>query len=66
MTILAKIESAGYDVFHRRPSLGRWEFLKLYLRARRGFPVAAVYDRRDALPADRRSQSAATDSTSHR
>lgn len=35
MAILAKIESARYDVFRRRPSLGRWEFVKLYLRARR-------------------------------
>ncbi|MBI1983666.1 MAG: squalene synthase HpnC [Acidobacteria bacterium] len=36
MTILEKIESADYDVFRRRPSLGGWDFLKLYLRARLG------------------------------
>ena len=35
MEILEKIESARYDVFRRRPSLGRWDFLKLYFRARR-------------------------------
>ena len=35
MAILEKIESARYDVFRRRPSLGRWDFLRLYLRARR-------------------------------
>jgi squalene synthase HpnC len=35
MAILDRIESAGYDVFRRRPSLGRWNFLKLYFRARR-------------------------------
>ena len=33
--ILAKIEAVSYDVFHRRPSLGKWDFLRLYLRARR-------------------------------
>ncbi len=35
MTILTKIESVGYDVFRRRPSLSRMDFLKLYFRARR-------------------------------
>jgi squalene synthase HpnC len=35
MEILKKIESVGYDVFRRRPSLGGWDFLKLYLCARR-------------------------------
>ena len=34
MAILARIESAGYDVFRRRPSLGRRDFLRLYMRAR--------------------------------
>ncbi len=33
--ILAKIEAASYDIFRRRPSLGKWDFLRLYLRARR-------------------------------
>jgi 15-cis-phytoene synthase len=32
--ILSRIESAGYDVFRRRPSLGKGGFLRLYLRAR--------------------------------
>jgi squalene synthase HpnC/squalene synthase HpnD len=32
--ILSRIESAGYDVFRRRPSLSAGTFLKLYLRAR--------------------------------
>jgi phytoene synthase len=35
MAILAGIEAASYDVFHRRPALGKWDFLRLYLRARR-------------------------------
>jgi phytoene synthase len=35
MTILARIESVGYDVFRRRPALGRLDFLRLYLKARR-------------------------------
>ena len=35
MTILAKIESVDYDVFRRRPSLSRIDFLKLYFQARR-------------------------------
>ena len=33
--ILAKIEGVSYDIFRRRPSLGKWDFLRLYLRARR-------------------------------
>ncbi len=33
MRILDKIESAKYDVFRSRPLLGRWDFLKLVLRA---------------------------------
>ncbi len=35
MTILNRIESAGYDVFRRRPSLSLVDFLRLYLEARR-------------------------------
>ena len=42
MNILSKIESVGYDVFRRRPSLSRADFLKLYLRARRKRPLKAV------------------------
>ena len=34
MTILAKIESVGYDVFRRRPALSRWDFVRLYFKAR--------------------------------
>jgi len=33
--ILARIESAGYDVFRHRPSLSKMDFVRLYLRARR-------------------------------
>jgi len=36
MTILEKIEAARYDVFLNRPKLTRMDFLRLYLRARRG------------------------------
>ncbi len=39
MTVLRKIETAGYDVFRRRPSLGKLDFVRLYFRARRPFPV---------------------------
>lgn len=42
MTILSRIESVNYDVFRRRPSLGRVDFLKLYLRARRKGGLEAV------------------------
>lgn len=33
--VLAKIESVAYDIFHRRPSLSKWDFLRLYWRSRR-------------------------------
>jgi phytoene synthase len=33
--ILNKIEAVSYNVFQRRPSLGKWDFLRLYWRARR-------------------------------
>lgn len=33
-TILRKIEAAGYDVFRQRPKLGRWDWVRLWLRAR--------------------------------
>jgi len=32
--ILSKIQKAEYDVFRRRPKLGKWDFVRLYLRAR--------------------------------
>ncbi len=47
-TILARIKAVEYDVFRRRPALGRWDFLRLYLRARHALvpdkknPAAAV------------------------
>jgi len=41
-SILAKIEAVAYDVFHRRPSLSRWDFLRLYFRARRNSLAASV------------------------
>jgi phytoene synthase len=34
-SILSKIEAVSYDIFRRRPSLSKWDFLRLYLRARR-------------------------------
>jgi squalene synthase HpnC len=34
-TILKKIEAAKYDVFRRRPKLGKWDFARLYLKARK-------------------------------
>ena len=42
MTILSKIESAGYDVFGHRPSLSKIDFFKLYFRARRRRPLEAA------------------------
>ena len=39
MAILHKIESVSCDIFRRRPSLGKWDFTRLYLRARFGAPV---------------------------
>jgi hypothetical protein len=42
MEILRKIESVSYDIFRRRPSLGKWDFLRLYWRARCGRLSAAV------------------------
>ncbi len=39
-SILSKIEVVSYDIFHRRPSLSKWDFLRLYLRARRA-PLGA-------------------------
>jgi len=33
-TILKKIEAVRYDVFRRRPTLSKWDFARLYLRAR--------------------------------
>jgi phytoene synthase len=35
MSILSKIEAVSYDIFQRRPALSKWDFLRLYLRARR-------------------------------
>lgn len=35
MAVLAKIEAVAYDIFQRRPSLRKWDFLRLYWRARR-------------------------------
>jgi phytoene synthase len=35
MTILARIEAAGHDVFRRRPALGVMDFIRLYFQARR-------------------------------
>jgi len=34
-TILARIETVGYDVFRRRPELSKWDFIRLYFKARR-------------------------------
>jgi phytoene synthase len=34
MSVLRKIESVGYDVFRRRPSLSKLDFVRLYFRAR--------------------------------
>lgn len=49
MAILDKIESAAYDVFRHRPQLGRRDFLRLYLRARRAPAGVAVSPAGSAL-----------------
>jgi len=33
--ILKKIEAAGYDVFRHRPTHNKWDFVRLYLKARK-------------------------------
>jgi phytoene synthase len=38
--ILSKIEAVSCDIFKRRPSLSKWNFLRLYWRARRA-PLSA-------------------------
>jgi squalene synthase HpnC len=42
MAILTRIEAVSYDVFRRRPSLSKWDFLRLYWRARRALLAAQV------------------------
>ena len=34
-TVLKKIEAANYDVFRHRPKLCKWDFVRLYLKARK-------------------------------
>lgn len=48
MTILNRIESVGYDVFHRRPSLSVVDFVRLYLKARRPVRAGSVRDQSEA------------------
>ena len=38
--VLSRIEAVQYDIFRRRPSLSKWDFLRLYWRARRA-PLSA-------------------------
>jgi squalene synthase HpnC len=42
VTVLRKIESVGYDVFGRRPTLGKLDFVRLYFRARHCLWVGKV------------------------
>jgi hydroxysqualene synthase len=41
MSILSRIEAVGYDVFHRRPKLKAFDFVRLYFKARRPFTSEA-------------------------
>ena len=41
-TILRKIEAANYDVFRRRPTLGKWDFVRLYFKAGHQLSAASV------------------------
>jgi squalene synthase HpnC len=49
MAILTRIEAVSYDVFRRRPSLSKWDFLRLYWRARRA-PLAAQVAHAPVIP----------------
>ena len=49
--ILSKIEAVSYDIFHRRPSLSKWDFLRLFWRARRTpLVVSGVHASAVSLP----------------
>lgn len=41
-TILSRTEAVGYDVFHRRPKLKVFDFVRLYFKARRPFILNAT------------------------
>lgn len=48
MTILSRIESVGYDVFRRRPSLTVMDFARLFLKARRPLRVGSARGQSEA------------------
>jgi phytoene/squalene synthetase len=51
MEILSKIEKVSYDIFHRRPSLRKRDFVRLYWRARRApLRPSAVHSSTVATP----------------
>jgi squalene synthase HpnC len=64
MTILARIESVGYDVFGRRPALSFFDFARLYLKARHPLTSEGVQSGRPS--ALRRQPSASERSSDHR
>lgn len=47
--ILSRIEGNGYDVFNRRPKLRWFDFLRLYLTARRPFNLEAAPRRAEGV-----------------
>jgi squalene synthase HpnC len=49
MVILTRIEAVSYDIFRRRPSLGKWDFLRLYWLARRA-PLGARVAQAPVVP----------------
>jgi phytoene synthase len=49
MAILTRIEAVSYDIFRRRPSLGKWDFLRLYWLARRA-PLGARVAQAPVVP----------------
>lgn len=61
MTILARIESAGYDVFRRRPALSFFDFARLYLNARHPLSSKGV---QSAQPSALSRQPSASERTS--
>jgi phytoene synthase len=64
MTILARVESAGYDVFRRRPALSWWDFVRLYFKARH--PLTSEGAQSAQPSAVSRQPSASERSSNHR
>jgi len=49
MSVLGKIAGVGYDVFRRRPSLSKLDFVRLYFRARHSLWAGSGNEHASAL-----------------